>query len=93
MVTMFQGEKSWHCRLPNKTWELFKTNNPKVTPEYVASHFLGWNNIPTEGTHTVYVKDLAEQITYEVILRQYHEVAQGTTRGRREKVSIREIEL
>jgi len=57
MVTMFQGEKSWHCRLPNKTWELFKTNNAKVTPKYVASHFLGWNHTPTEGLHTVYVKD------------------------------------
>ena len=93
MVRLFEGEKKWHCRLEGSLhWQLFTTNNAKVTVEFTASHFLAWNTRVTSGEHTVYVKDLAEQTVHKVILKQNYERVDGQERGWRDLVSIEEVE-
>ena len=91
MPQLVQGQKTWQCKLEGKPfWENFTTNNAKVNVEFTASHFLGWNRDVPEGEHTVYVKDLAEQQVFKVVLRQNYEVIDGETRGWRDLVSLEE---
>ena len=92
MPQLVNGQKSWKCKLEGKHfWENFTTNNAKVNVEFTASHFLGWNRDVPEGEHTVYVKDLAEQQVFKVVLRQNYEVIDGETRGWRDLVSLEEV--
>jgi len=91
MPQLSNGQKAWQCKLEGKIfWENFTTNNAKVNVEFTASHFLGWNRDVPEGEHTVYVKDLAEQQVFKVVLRQNYEVIDGETRGWRDLVSLEE---
>ncbi len=86
---MFKGVKNWHCRLSSdEQWYNFTTNNPKVTVEFTASHFLGWNRLVSAGNHTVYVKDLATQEVFKVVFCQHYEQVNGERRGRRETLSV-----
>lgn len=92
MPQLVHGQKAWQCKLEGKHfWENFTTNNAKVNVEFTASHFLGWNRDVREGEHTVYVKDLAEQQIFKVVLRQNYEVIDGETRGWRDLVSLEEV--
>ena len=92
MPQLTHGQKVWQCKLEGKPfWENFITNNAKVSVEFTASHFLGWNRDVPEGEHTVYVKDLAEQQVFKVVLRQSCEVIDGKTRGWRDLISLEEI--
>jgi len=92
MPQLAHGQKAWQCKLEGKHfWENFTTNNAKVDVLFTASHFLGWNRDVPEGEHTVYVKDLAEQQVFKVVLRQNSEVINGETRGWRDLVSLEEI--
>ena len=92
MPQLTHGQKAWQCKLEGKHfWENFTTNNAKVNVEFTASHFLGWNRDVPEGEHTVYVKDLAEQQVFKVVLRQSYEVIDGETRGWRDLVSLEEV--
>ena len=92
MPQLVNGQKSWKCKLEGKPfWENFTTNNAKVDVLFTASHFLGWNKVVPAGEYIVYVKDLAEQQVFKVVLRQNYEVIDGETRGWRDPVSIEEL--
>ena len=94
MVQLFEGQKHWHCRVhPTESFELFTTNNAKVTVEFTASHFLG-NRLDREkrgfegGIFTVFVKDLAEQIVYKVTIQRFVE---ETPFGKRIRAEVKEV--
>ena len=99
MVQLFEGQKHWHCRVhPTESFELFTTNNSKVTVDFTASHFLG-NRLDREkrsfegGIFTVFVKDLAEQIVYKVTIQRFVEVALGSQRVRSEIMGVENVEM
>ena len=99
MVQLFEGQKHWHCRVqPTESFELFTTNNAKVTVEFTASHFLG-NRLDREkrgfegGIFTVFVKDLAEQIVYKVTLQRFVEETPFGKRIRAEVKEVKNVEM
>ena len=99
MVKLFEGQKNWHCRVhPTEAFELFTTNNPKVDVKFTASHFLG-SRLDRDkrnyegGTFTVFVKDLADQEVYEVVIQRFVETALGSQRVRTEVREVKNVEM
>ena len=94
MVQLFEGQKHWHCRVhPTESFELFLTNNSKVTVEFTASHLLG-SRLDRDkrgfegGVFTVFVKDLADQEVYKVIIQRFIE---ETPFGKRVRTEVKEV--
>lgn len=99
MVQLFEGQKHWQCRVhPTESFELFITNNPKVTVEFTASHFLG-SRLDRDkrgfegGIFTVFVKDLAEQIVYKVTIQRFVESVLGSQRVRTEVKEVENVKM
>lgn len=97
MVTLFQGEKHWHCRVfPTENFELFITNNVKVDVKFAASHFLG-NRLQRdkkdfeEGEFIVFIKDLAEGETYRVLIKRHIERTKFGKRVRPEVLQVEKV--
>lgn len=94
MVQLFEGQKLWHCRVhPTEAFELFVTNNVKVDVKFAASHFLGSRldrdkRNYEDGAFTVFVKDLADQEVYEVVIQRFVE---ETPFGKRVRPEVRSI--
>lgn len=99
MVQLFEGQKNWHCRVhPTEAFELFTTNNAKVDVKFTASHFLG-SRLDRDkrnyegGTFTVFVKDLADQEVYEVVIQRFVEETPFGLRVRPEVRSVKNVEM
>lgn len=99
MVQLFEGQKNWHCRVhPTEAFELFTTNNAKVDVKFTASHFLG-SRLDRDkrnyegGIFTVFVKDLADQQVYEVVIQRFVENALGSQRVRTEVREVKNVKM